>query len=290
MLSTHIDTFVESHLVHKWYSEKTIENYRLCLSRFVKHCQDIPIVHVNVNMVDSFAIMLGRKYGLGPSSINLALSSIRSLLSYLKKRNIECINPESIELVKTRSQEMYVCTPAQVEQMICACDNIRDRAIIHVLFSTLIRVSECANIKLSDIDMDNRKMVIIGKWGRRRVVFLSQVAHSNLERYFALRTDFSKYLFVSESNNSSGQRLSRNSIEEIVRKAAIRAGIPGRVTPHTLRRSGAVFMLQNSIDIRVVQLLLWHASIETTMIYLQLSDIYLQNQHKSVYDILELSR
>lgn len=286
MLSTHIDNFVNNHMKNKWYSKNTVKNYTLALARFVSFCQDIPIEHINIVMIDSFTQYLGQKYGLSSESKNLHLSAIRSLLTFLRKRDVICINPATIDIVRTRNKEMFVCSAEQVQMMVNVCNNTRDKSLIHVLFSTLIRVSECSGIKHKDISMYDRKIMIIGKWWRKRVAFLSEQAYNHLDWYTALRTDKSEYLFVSESNNSSGQQLSRNSIEDIIRKAAVNAGIPGKVTPHTLRRSWAVFLLKNWIDIRAVQLMMWHASIETTMQYLQLDDQYLQKQHKAVYDSL----
>jgi site-specific recombinase XerD len=156
----------------------------------------------------------------------------------------------------------------------------RDEAILWFLYGTGLRVTELTSLDRSDIRSDSKQFSIIGKWSKLRSVFMSQQARDKLVSYLKIRSDDSDYLFISLSNNSYGQRLTRNSVEDIVKKYKNLAGIHKKVTPHTLRHSFATTLIKKGADIRSVQTLLGHASITTTQIYTHVDDRYLSKVHE----------
>jgi site-specific recombinase XerD len=155
----------------------------------------------------------------------------------------------------------------------------RDEAILWFLYGTGLRVTELISLERSDIRSDSKQFSIVGKGSKLRSVFMSQQARDKLIAYLKLRDDDSDYLFISLSNNSYGQRLTRNSIEDIVKRYKTLAGITKKVTPHTLRHSFATTLIKKGADIRAVQTLLGHASITTTQIYTHVDDKHLAKVH-----------
>jgi integrase/recombinase XerD len=156
---------------------------------------------------------------------------------------------------------------------------LRDKAILATLYGTWLRVTELITLKIKDIKLNENQFSVIGKWSKLRSVFLTQDAKEKLKKYILSRADDSEYLFISLSPNSYGQPLSRNSVESLVKKYAEFVWIIEKVTPHTLRHSFATSLLRRGADIRSVQALLWHSSIQTTQIYTHVDDKYLQKVH-----------
>jgi integrase/recombinase XerD len=156
---------------------------------------------------------------------------------------------------------------------------LRDKAILATLYWTGLRVTELITLKIPDIKLGENQFSVIGKWSKLRSVFLTQDAKEKLKRYILSRGDDSEYLFISLSWNSYGDPLSRNSVEWLVRTYAKLVWINEKVTPHTLRHSFATSLLRRGADIRSVQALLGHSSIQTTQIYTHVDDKYLQKVH-----------
>jgi site-specific recombinase XerD len=159
----------------------------------------------------------------------------------------------------------------------------RDFAILQVLYSTWLRVSELINLTRSQINTETKQFSVMWKGSKIRAIFLTDKAKQAIVQYLLSRNDNCEYLFVSLSANSRWQKLSRNSIEEIVKKYKNLAGIKKKVTPHTLRHSFATSLLKKWADIRAVQTMLGHSSITTTQIYTHVDDKYLQ----WIHDLLE---
>ena len=156
---------------------------------------------------------------------------------------------------------------------------LRDKAILATLYWTGLRVTELITLKISDIKINENQFSVIGKGSKLRSVFLTQDAKEKLKRYILSRGDESEYLFISLSPNSYWEPLSRNSVEWLVKKYAELVWIHEKVTPHTLRHSFATSLLRRGADIRSVQALLGHSSIQTTQIYTHVDDKYLQKVH-----------
>jgi site-specific recombinase XerD len=168
--------------------------------------------------------------------------------------------------------------------------DLRDSAILELLFSTGLRVSELC-LLTRDIDLTTDELSVIGKGKKVRVVFISDYAKKVLKEYLAKRKDLDDALFVQLSKNGKSQEkrgkslgLTRRSIERIVKQCAIKAGISKRVTPHTMRHLFATDLLSNGADLRSVQALLGHANIGTTQIYTHVTDKHLRDIHKKYHN------
>ncbi len=228
---------------------------------------------------------------LTTKTINYHITAVRSFLKFLMKNDIECISPEKLELSKIKPREINFLLDEEIEKLLAMPEQMeknplmlaRNQTIFAFLYGTGLRVSELLSLKRKDLEQNAKQFRIIGKGSKMRSVFMTKTAQKFLAEYLTLREDSSPYVFISFSKNSYGKQLSRNAIEELVRKYAIGAGITKKVTPHTLRHSFATQLLKKGADIRTVQALLGHSSITTTQIYTHIDDKHLQ----SVHDLLD---
>jgi len=292
--STIISSLLEKYMYYLQYeknvSPKTMENYSLRLNRFLEFCGDIEIDKVNRMQLLDYRMAL-HKNKLNVKTINYHIVAIRAFLRFVLKNDIDCMSPDKLELAKTPPREVNYLDERDIEKILAApheymkneLQQARDTAILQFLYGTGLRVTELIMLQKKDIKLDSNQFSVVGKWSKLRSVFATKHAISALKTYIELRNDTSPYLFISVSRNGFGQHLSRNSIEDIVKKYAALAGISKRVTPHTLRHSFATALIKKWADIRAVQTLLGHASITTTQIYTHVDDKHLQKVH----DLLE---
>lgn len=295
-LSNLFDKFVYYLKFEKNASPKTIENYSLRLNRLIQFVWDIKISELNRMQLLDYRMALTQEW-LNIKTINYHIVAIRSLLKFLLRNDIDCISPDKLELAKTPPREVSYLTEDEIDQILQAPQDFsihnqtktnkltitRDEAILHLLYGTWLRVSELIWLKKKDILIDTKQFSVVGKWSKLRSIFTTQIAREKLQNYLKQRSDDSEYIFVSISHNKLWKHLSRNSIEEIVRKYAQFAWIDKKVTPHTLRHSFATTLIRKWADIRTVQTLLWHSSITTTQLYTHVDDKHLQKAH----DLLE---
>jgi site-specific recombinase XerD len=168
-------------------------------------------------------------------------------------------------------------------------DGMRDRAIMDLLFSTGLRVSELVKLNTDSINMQRREFGVIGKGGKSRLVFLSDRAAETLSRYLKVRKDSFKPLFIRysgaviEENKGERMRLTARSVERIVKKYVKASRLPVDATVHTLRHSFATDLLTNGADIRSVQEMLGHKNIATTQIYTHITNKQLRDVHKTFH-------
>lgn len=285
-----IDTF-QLYLEHeKNASPKTRENYGLRLGRFLEYIGNIPVTEIKSLDVLDFRTKLVRKW-LSKKTINYHVVALRSFLKFCLKHDLDVISPDKLELGKIPPRVVSFLEEEEVHRLLAmpilhekkTLKRLRDEAILYTLYGTGLRVSELANLQLNDIKLDTNQFWVIGKWSKLRSVFFTKQARERLEQYIDARTDECPYLFINLSNFRSFSKLSRNTIEELVKQYAKLAGIDKKVTPHTLRHSFATSLIKKWADIRSVQTLLWHASITTTQIYTHVDDKYL----KQVHDLLD---
>lgn len=288
--------FLEYLEIEKGRSIKTVENYNRYLTRFFEWGQMEEVDEIDENAVRSFRLWLNRQPGTGGGTLkkktqNYYLIALRSFLKYLVKRDIQTLNPEKIELAKTGDRGLDLISKEELERLLDAPDKkslkgLRDRAILELLFSTGLRVSELASLN-RDIDLDKDELSIRGKGDKVRVVFLSERAKDAIREYMDKRSDLDEALFVSlhrdPSKTNKDSRLSSRSIERIVKRASIKAGISKKVTPHVIRHSFATDLLQNGADLRSVQALLGHSHISTTQVYTHVTDKHLKEVHKKFH-------
>jgi site-specific recombinase XerD len=198
------------------------------------------------------------------------------------------MSAEEIDLAKVPERSLDLISENELARLLASSEgddikSARDKAILELLFSTGLRVSELCSLT-NDIDFDADEFSIRGKGGKIRVVFISDSARSAIKKYLSLRKDMSDALFVQVGtelkNTDDIKPLARRSIERIVKQCAVKAGISRKVTPHVIRHCFATDLLSNGADIRSVQMMLGHANIATTQIYTHITDKQLRDVHK----------
>ncbi len=289
--------------IGKYQSKKTVENYRHYLKRFQDFAgAKTDVAKIDANLVRDYRLHLHRMYIEG-TGVNLDIKTqqyhliaLRAFLKYLAKNDIETLAAEKIELPKVEQRQVEALEREELEGLFGSVDMThkngpRDLALLHMLYSTGLRVSEISNLNRDDISVTKSEFPVRGKGRKVRIVFLSYDARQYLKTYLDNRNDNFKPLFISNSNRSSDdivssgekRRLQPQSIERIVRECTKRAGILKKVTPHTLRHTFATELLRNGADIRSVQELLGHASITTTQIYTHVTNERLKEVHEKFH-------
>lgn len=285
-LSAHLERFVNYLQYTKNSSPKTIENYSLRVNRFIDYIWDVDAGEIKMIHIQDFRTYLIKQW-LSQKTVNYHAVWLRSFFKFMLRNDVETLTPEKIDLAKIPPRRVSYLSEQQVQDILDAPSAfekkplkiLRDKAILATLFGTGLRVSELVSLKTSEIKLNENQFSVIGKGSKLRSVFLTKDAKEKLKKYILSRGDDSEYLFISLSPNSYGQPLSRNSVECLVKKYAEFVWITEKVTPHTLRHSFATSLLRRGADIRSVQALLWHSSIQTTQIYTHVDDKYLQKVH-----------
>ena len=299
-LSALVTDFLEYLELERNASQLTIKNYDHYLKRFLDFAGDIEPSAIDLNLVRKYRLHLSRwidpqtKKTLKRVTQNYFMIALRAYLRYLARIDVMTLSPEKVELGETDPRPLKVLDDAHLRSLLEAPnttkkDGIRDRAILETLFSTGLRVSELASLNKDTINLDRREFGIIGKGGKERVVFISDSSADWLRRYLEARKDTFKPLFirfqgkVDSESNGEAMRLSTRSIERIMEKYVKRLGLSVKATPHTLRHSFATDLLINGADIRSVQEMLGHSSIQTTQIYTHVTNAHLKDVHKTFH-------
>lgn len=291
--------------IEKGRSLKTVENYERYLDRFLTFAKATDPKDITDEIVREFRLWLnrqpsgikigGRVETLKKKTQNYYLIALRSFLKYLRKRGIECLSPERIDLAKVAERDLDLISENDLERLLIApggddVKSFRDKAILELFFSTGLRLSELCSLS-RDLDLNRDEFSVRGKGEKVRVVFLSDAAKTALRAYLAKRTDMDDALFVrvegsikeKATKNDDSIRLTPRSVERIVKFYATKAGISKKVTPHIIRHSFATDLLRNGADIRSVQMMLGHANIATTQIYTHVTDKQLKDVHKKFH-------
>jgi len=300
-ISKHIKGFLEYLEITKNRSERTIENYDHYLKRFRDFLgEDIEPKNITLQKINNYRLFLNRLTNdkgktLGIKTQNFHLIALRAFLKYLTKNDIRTLAPEKIELAKIPERTIEVISRDELDRIFAAVDKAksqgrRDLAILETLYATGLRVSELISLNREQVDLKRREFMVRGKGKKPRIVFLSKRASNSIETYIKMRDDNYDPLFINSGKgikeditDGERRRLSRVSIENIVRKYALKAGIIKKVTPHTFRHSYATELLINGADIRSVQEMLGHSSITTTQIYTHLTDKKLREIHEKYH-------
>lgn len=296
--------FLEYVEIEKGRALKTVENYNHYLSVFLAQTKAKKPDDINDGMVREFRLWLNRqvtgkniKTGetMSRKTQNYYLIAIRAFLKYLARQEIKSMPSERIELAKVPERSLDLITEAELKRLLQSVEGtelgeLRDRAILELLFSTGLRVSELCSLT-RDIDLSTNELSIMGKGRKVRVVFISDHAKKILKEYLAKRKDMDDALFIQLSKNDKvtekrkgNLALTKRSVERIVKQCAIKAGISKKVTPHTMRHLFATDLLSNGADLRSVQALLGHANIGTTQIYTHVTDKHLRDIHKKFHN------
>lgn len=321
-LSKYLTDFLEHLEIEKNRSQMTIRNYAFYLSRFIEwHGGTKKPESITAEDIRKYRLWLNRLVDvhgepLKKNTQNYHLIALRAFLKYLAKRDVKTLSAEKIELMKMPDRDISFLEGSDLDRLLEApvahsntatqqhsntqttiqLAKYRDKAILELLFSTGLRVSELAKLKKEDVNLKKDEFTVRGKGDKSRVVFLSEQAKYWLKKYLEVRGDVNPYLFISHDRRSKEKLkdqktkklegdlpLTTRSIERLVQKYARAAGITKPVTPHSLRHSFATDLLHNGADIRSVQTMLGHSSITTTQIYTHITDRELKNIHKKFH-------
>ena len=290
--------FLEHLEVEGGRSPKTIANYQLYLERFIDFAGDITVDKITSEVIRRYRLWLNRyKNETTNEELSLITQSyhliaLRGFLTYLSRRNITSLAADKIILPKTIRKQVTFLQYDEVVRMINQIPTdteagLRDRAIVELLFSSGLRVSELVNLNRDHINLSRREFMVRGKGQKDRPVFISKSAAEHVSSYLDARTDSLPALFLSYSRrnatpNLSGdyRRLSARSIQRMISQYARLAGITKHVSPHTMRHSFATDLLMNGADLRSVQSLLGHSNISTTQVYTHVTDQHLKDIHE----------
>jgi integrase/recombinase XerD len=298
-----IQEFLEYLEIEKGRASNTISNYKFYLQRFLTWSKINDPSKISHDITRNYRLWLNRQKDQSgqpfkKNTQNYHLIALRAFLKYLAKRDIKTLAPEKIELAKMPDRQIEFLEGSELEAFLEAPETIdqpqiiklRDKAILETLFSTGLRVSELAGLKIDDINLKKDEFTVRGKGSKLRIVFLSNQAKHYLDSYLKARKDMSQYLFTNHdkagkkrNKTSEDKGLTPRSIQRIVQKYAKIAGITKKITPHVLRHSYATDLLSNGADIRSVQTMLGHSSITTTQIYTHVTDKQLRQIYKNFH-------
>jgi site-specific recombinase XerD len=304
--------FLEYLEIEKGRALKTIDRYDRYLTFFLEQSKIKDPKDITNEKIREFRIWLNRRPGakayhlfgapaqaggtMTKKTQNYYLIALRVFLKFLARRGVTSLPADNIELAKVGERSIDLISLPELNRLLSAPNQeqdperrARDKAILELLFSTGLRVSELCSLN-TDLDLNLDEFSIRGKGGKVRVVFLSDTAKSAIREYLKLRKDLSEALFVTidkkreQSISGKVSGLTGRSVERIVKRYATIAGISKKVTPHVIRHVFATDLLSNGADIRSVQTMLGHSSIITTQIYTHVTDKHLRDIHKKFHN------
>ena len=291
--------FLEYLEIEQNRSQKTIANYDHYLSRLSDFAGDIKVSDIDSELIRKWRLWLNRlgtntSDEMGKLTLNYHLIALRSFLKFCAKRNLPALAADKIELARTKRKQVTFLNEDELERLFAQADTktvigLRDRAILELLFSSGLRVSELVGLDREHINLKRREFMVRGKGQKDRPIFISIEAAHWIEAYLQKRDDNTRPLFIRYSGTKqvdrSGNfhRLTARSIQRLVAQYALLAGITKHVSPHTLRHSFATDLLMNGADLRSVQAMLGHSNISTTQIYTHVTDPHLKAVHEKFH-------
>lgn len=291
--------FLEYLEIEQNRSQKTIRNYDHYLTRLTDFAGDIHVKDISPELIRKWRLWLNRlgtnvSDELQKNTQNYHLIALRSFLKFCAKRNITALPADKIELARVVRKQVTFLSPDELERLFTQPDvstlpGLRDRAILELLFSSGLRVSELVGLDREHINLKRREFMVRGKGQKDRPIFISPEAAEWIQAYLDKRPDTARPLFARYSGkkavDTSGNfhRLTARSVQRMVAKYALLAGITKHVSPHTLRHSFATDLLMNGADLRSVQAMLGHSNISTTQIYTHVTDPHLKSVHEKFH-------
>ncbi len=308
-LHDYIHDFLEYLEIERGRSKLTVRNYDFYLTRFLvwlktKISSKPKPDDINLEQVRNFRLWLNHFHSknnleLSRTTQNYHLIALRSFLKYLRKRDIESLAPEKIELAKQSDRQVEFLEGTDLERLLEAplktneseIVKLRDKAILELLFSTGLRISELVNLQREQINLNKDELSVRGKGGKVRLVFLSEESRGYLKKYLDARTDLDPSLFIGHDRAAKGREkdqkkshpLTARSVQRAIEYYRKVAGISKKVTPHTLRHSFATDLLSSGADLRAVQTMLGHSSITTTQVYTHVTDKQLKEVYRAFH-------
>ncbi|HSX31601.1 MAG TPA: site-specific tyrosine recombinase/integron integrase [Candidatus Saccharimonadales bacterium] len=293
--------FLEYLEIEQNRSQKTIRNYDHYLTRLLDYAGELNVEDIDAELVRKWRLWLNRlgtnvSDELGAATQNYHLIALRSFLKFCSKRGIPALAADKIELARTKRKQVTWLDEDELERLFAQPDltklaGLRDRALLELLFSSGLRVSELVGLDREHINLKRREFMVRGKGQKDRPVFISAEAADWLQKYLDGRKDTTKPLFIrfagSKKVDLSGNyhRLTARSVQRLVAHYALLAGITKHVSPHTLRHSFATNLLMNGADLRSVQAMLGHSNIATTQIYTHVTDPHLKSIHEKFHHL-----
>lgn len=292
--------FLEYLEIDQNRSQKTIANYDHYLTRLNDFAgNDLKVAGIDIELLRKWRLWLNRlgtntSDELNKNTQNYHLIALRSFLKYCAKHDISALAPAKVELAKVVRKQVTFLTPEELQRLfeqpkINTLAGARDRAILELLFSSGLRVSELVGLDIDQVNLKRREFMVRGKGQKDRPIFISSEAVDWLNKYLELRTDKAKPLFIRTSGQKNAStdgnylRLTARSVQRLVSRYALLAGITKHVSPHTLRHSFATDLLMNGADLRSVQAMLGHSNIATTQIYTHVTDTHLKSVHEQFH-------
>jgi site-specific recombinase XerD len=303
LLGSKIKDFLEYMEIEKGSSPLTLRNYKHYLTRFLTWMHETHHT-MEPEAIDSEAI---RQYRVALSRIEDGKGgtlsrktqgyhaiALRSFLKWLIKNDAKVISPDKIDLPKIADRQVKFLSAEQVERLLSAptlssIGGKRDKAILEVLFSTGLRVSELVSLDRDKVDLERREFGVVGKGGKARVVFLSERAADWLSNYLRARDDTFQPVFIRHKGNMDAVviddevRLTVRSVQRMIKKYGKKMNLPVDVTPHVMRHSFATDLLIAGADLRSVQEMLGHKNVATTQIYTHVTHKHLKDIHESFH-------
>lgn len=312
-IKEYLNDFLDYLEIEKGLAGKSQENYKRFLTKYINwlaitNQEKLRPSLLSPDHIWKYRVYLSRfinpvnKKPLKKSTQNYYLIALRSLLEYFVEKNISSLSPTKIKLAKdSREKEVKFLRLEQIEKLLLAPDTsdkigLRDRAILETFFSTGLRVAELVSLNRDQIKINKSsvdlEIAVKGKGDKVRSIYFSERTLIWLKKYLDSRNDIDEALFINykpgiEKTNAS-RRLTTKSIEDIVKKYVIIAGLPIMATPHTIRHSFATDLLAQGVDLRLVQEFLGHKNIATTQIYTHVTNKQLRDIHKKIHNIKRL--
>lgn len=292
-MNQYLDLYLNYLVVEKGLAKNTLESYSRDIVKYLEYIESRGYTDPGeIRSVDVASFMAALKEaGLGSRSRARALSSLRMFHRFLVMENYCASNPSAIlEAPRTLRKLPEVLNVREVDALLASAAgsgaaDIRDHAMLELLYATGLRVSELVNLKLGDVNPSAGYLLTFGKGAKERLVPMGETASSSVMAYIRSarreqdRKGGNEFLFLTRL----GDRMSRQSFWNIIRKRAYQAGIRKDVSPHTLRHSFATHMLENGADLRSVQIMLGHADLSTTQIYTHVTRERLQKIHEEFH-------
>lgn len=286
-LEKHLADYLSHLEIERNRSVKTSENYARHIKAFLAHSGARIPGDITEEAVRNFRRDLARR-DLTKATQSYYAIAIRNFLKYLRRHDIESLSADKIELPRVEKHQIDAIDERDLALLLAAeyddgIRGLRDRALIEVLFSTGMRLSEVQALERT-LDYNRGEMTVRGKGRKLRIVFLSDRAKESIQKYLKARADVEDALFVGVDRGGKIMgRLSTRGIQRIVDRQARRAGIAAHVHPHQLRHSFATDLLVNGADLRSVQELLGHESVATTQMYTHLTNKQLRDVHEAFH-------
>ena len=256
----------------------TLDNYFMILEKFFQFIKK-PLEHIETNDIRVFLYSYQKAKGISNRTLDQYQTYIKSFFcwcadeGYLEKDIARKLKP-----IKFEAKKREALSQMELEILRNSCVTERDRSIIEFMYSTGCRVSELCNVKFDDIDFNSKSVLLFGKGSKYRTSYLNDKSVFYLKEYLKIRKGDSKYVFVSE--RAPYNKVKKDAVEKRFRELSEIANIGKNITPHILRHTTATVGLQNGMPVTDVQKLLGHSRLDTTMIYAEVSQMEVQNNHR----------